>query len=257
MFNIHINLQKLILELFRDIKEFIGEKVFCCMLLGLENENFGRIVTIKELIDQCDRNNSSSQSAGQGIFSSGPHNTNKGTPLGQLLVYTFDTLDSFKRTYECKAKVYGGLWSHHQLSQLSCLVMLLTFVFKLKLPLKLINDKGDQFEKDVGRIISDLLLILAQNEEFNEKYMEFRGSAVRANPAPTASTAPTPQEQQAQPNQKTAQPGTQSQPNTANSQNQANPNAMKTEPLSGDKLESKIINELVTQPQAQDPVSQS
>lgn len=79
--------------------------------------------------------------------------------------------------------------------------------------MKLISDNGVHFEDKVTRIIIDLLLILQQNEEFNEKYMEFRGSAVRINYPPAQNTQAT---------NAPAQPATQPQNNTENNQNAMN-----------------------------------
>jgi hypothetical protein len=233
VFNVNIHLQKLSIELFNDLKNFIGEKRFCNILLGYEGDSeYKRLISISELMAQCGPSSKNQFVDGWAVKHSDILGAERpGTLLGYLFVYIFETLDSFKRTYECKTKVYGGLWSHHQLCQLASLVMLLTFIFKLKINLKLISDNGGHFEVKVSRIVSDLLLILQQNEEFNEKYMEFKGSAVRTNVMPNQNPEGTQGQHgqppgQAQPAQ--PQPGqtTQAQPNGNN-----NPNAMSREPL--------------------------
>jgi hypothetical protein len=201
-------------------------------LLGYEGDSeYKRLISISELMAQCGPSSKNQFVDGWAVKHSDTLNPERqGTLLGHLFVYIFETLDSFKRTYECKTKVYGGLWSHHQLCQLASLVMLLTFIFKLKINLKLISDNGGHFEVKVSRIVSDLLLILQQNEEFNEKYMEFKGSAVRTNVMPNPNPEGTQGQQGQQPGQAPAQPqpsqNTPAQPNGNN-----NPNAMSREPL--------------------------
>ena len=40
---------------------------------------------------------------------------------------------------------------------------------------------GNQFEKNIDVILKGLLLMIKENEDFNEKKMEMRGSSVRIN----------------------------------------------------------------------------
>lgn len=129
LFNVNIHLQKLSIGLFNDLKNLIGERMFCNILLGYESESTqNRIITIADLMASCtpvagsvnnllDLNRESFNVDNNSI------QDKPGTLLGHLFVYIFETLDSFKKTYECKTKIYGGLWSHHQLCQLSSLIL--------------------------------------------------------------------------------------------------------------------------------------
>ena len=59
------------------------------------------------------------------------------------------------------------------------MIMVLAQFFKLKLKLKIFD--GNRFEKNVETLLNGLLFLIKENQEFNEKKMDLRGSSVRRN----------------------------------------------------------------------------
>lgn len=59
------------------------------------------------------------------------------------------------------------------------MILVLSQFIKLKIKLKIFD--GNKFEKSIDTILKGMLTIIKENEEFNEKKMDWRGSGVRVN----------------------------------------------------------------------------
>lgn len=97
LFNVNIHLQKLSITLFNDLKNLIGERMFCNILLGYDSESTqNRIITISDLMASCTPvagsvNNLLDLNKENYNIDSSLDPERPGTLLGHLFVYIFET----------------------------------------------------------------------------------------------------------------------------------------------------------------------
>ena len=88
-------MQKLSIELFNDLKNLIGERMFCNILLGYESESTqNRIITITDLMAQCTPVPGSVNNLldlNKELLNTDTSQERPGTLLGHLFVYIFET----------------------------------------------------------------------------------------------------------------------------------------------------------------------
>lgn len=110
-----------------------------------------------------------------------PKYAEKNSPLFKVMNYVVKTIESYMYLIQHRSKLLGAFrqLSYDQSCQLSNMIMVLTQFFKLKIKLKIFD--GNKFEKSIETILKGLLQLIKENEDFNKKKMDLRGSSVRIN----------------------------------------------------------------------------
>lgn len=107
-----------------------------------------------------------------------------GSPFYMVISYVFSTLENYRSLIENKKNITGGFkfFNNEQCDRLSAMIIVLTHILKLKIPLRLFTKDKEAFDPHIQQILDNLLLLIKENEDFNEKVMDHRGSSIKVRP---------------------------------------------------------------------------
>jgi hypothetical protein len=108
------------------------------------------------------------------------------SPLAFIFNYVLSVLRSYRVMIQNKTQQNNGFKElvFDDCSKLTSVIIVLEHVFKWKIAYKIFD--GNSFEPIVREILEILMEIIRENEEFNIKKMQMRGSSVRAYTKPPA-----------------------------------------------------------------------
>lgn len=97
--------------------------------------------------------------------------------LYRLMSLVNSTFENFRANFKLSRKIskHKGL-SSKQILRYNSILLILEFLIKQNLPIRILS--GHSFETFLERIIEALITIIEENEEFNQKIMESRGSNI-------------------------------------------------------------------------------
>ena len=155
--------QRILLVLMNHLIEGLSKGQICEIMCG-EPRNPDEKISIAEVISHEGR-----------YFESG-------CPLYLILDYVLNVLRSYRQLIQNKNPGLGAFkdLSYENCSSLTSAVLVAYYLFKWSLPFKLFEENN--FDPAVQEILDILLEIIKENEEFNEKKMEGRGSSVKLVP---------------------------------------------------------------------------
>jgi hypothetical protein len=102
-------------------------------------------------------------------------------PLYVMLDYVVSLLKSYRAVIYSKKSGAARPLSYEDCSALTSVVLVASYIFKLKLNFELFDSREGhpKFDPHVQEILETLLDLVAENEHFNEKVMGGRGSSIR------------------------------------------------------------------------------
>lgn len=112
---------------------------------------------------------------------SNPEQAKKNSPFYRVFNFVHRMIVNYTYLLEKRNELPGSFkqFSGENCNQLSNMILVLSFFIKLRIKLKIFD--GNKFEKSIETILKGMTSIIKENEEFNEKKMESRGSGVRVN----------------------------------------------------------------------------
>lgn len=119
-----------------------------------------------------------------------PESQQKNSPFYRVMNFVHRMIVNYSYLMEKRNDLPGSFkqFAGENCNQLSNMILVLSQFIKLKIKLKIFD--GNKFEKSIDTILRGMLLIIKENEEFNEKKMESRGYGVIKNLSDMQPTQP-------------------------------------------------------------------